>query len=315
MEYRQLGSSGLKVSQIGLGGNPFGWFIEEGDSSDVVNKALELGINFIDTADIYDQGRSETFLGNILKGRRSEVLIATKFGGRMGDGPNDSGGSRAHIMDAIEASLQRLQTDYVDLYQIHFFDNDTPLEETLRALDDLVRSGKVRYIGCSNFAAWQLSDALGVSKANSLNAFVSVQPEYNLLNRRIEKDLIPCCEAHNIGIVPYQPLAGGFLTGKYRPGEPPPEGTRLANRPQMANRALTEQNFEMLSKLETFASERGHTVGELALAWLLSRPTVSSIIAGTTKPEQVEANVAAAEWQLTPEEVAEVDEIAKPQRS
>lgn len=311
MEYRQLGNSGLKVSQIGLGGNPFGWWIEEPASALVVNRALELGVNFIDTANIYDNGTSETFLGNILRGRRSEVVIATKFGGPMGDGPNDRGGSRAHIMQAMDASLRRLQTNYIDLYQIHFFDPNTPLEETLRALDDMVRAGKVRYIGCSNFAAWQLSDALGISRAEGLVAFVSVQPRYNLLDRRIERELIPCCQAHNIGIIPFSPLAGGFLTGKYRPGQPLPEGTRYAGRPRMAERLLSEGNFEKLAKLEDFAAQRGHSMGELALAWLLSRPTVSTIIAGATRPEQVSANVAAGDWTLTPDEVAAIDSITE----
>ena len=309
MEYRRLGSSGLKVSEIGLGSNNFGWWIDEEASARVINHALDTGINFIDTADIYGQGQSEEFVGSTLKGKRSEVIIASKLANPMGQGLNERGGSRYYIMKAVEASLRRLQTDYIDLYQMHVPDPTTPIEETLRALDDLVRSGKVRYIGCSNYAAWQLCEALWTSRVNSLNSFVTVQPQYNLLDRRVERELVPCCGAYNIGVIPWGPLASGFLTGKYRRGEAVPEGTRLATRPAMQERMLTEANFATLAKLETFATERGHNVLELAIAWLLSRPYVSSVIAGATKPEQVSANVGAAAWKLTPEEAAEVDKM------
>lgn len=310
MEYRRLGNSGLKVSAIGLGGNNFGWWADEQTSITVIDHAIEKGINFIDTADVYDRGHSEEFVGKAIKGKRLQVFIATKFGNPMGEGPNERGGSRNYIMKAVDASLRRLQTDYIDLYQMHVSDSTTPIEETLRALDDLVRAGKVRYIGCSNFAAWQLCEALWTSKVSSLHSFVTVQPQYNLLARQVERELVPCCQAYNIGIIPYSPLAGGFLTGKYRKGEEPPADARLS-RPNVAfRRIFTDDNWGKLAKLEAFARERGHTAGELAIAWLLAKPGVSTVIAGARKIEQVSANVTAGEWKLTAEEVAKVDAIS-----
>ena len=313
MEYRNLGSSGLKVSVLGLGGNNFGWHIDEQRSGLVINYALELGINFIDTADMYDRGRSEEYIGRTLKGRRTEVLIATKFATPMAEGINDRGGSRWYVMRAVEASLKRLNTDYIDLYQMHRPDPTTPIEETLRALDDLVKAGKVRYIGCSNFPAWELSEALWTSRANHLNSFVTVQPMYNLFERQIEKELVPCCKAHGIGVIPWGPLSGGFLTGKYRRGMEPPApapGARASKAfSQLYNTAVTGVNWERLNKLETFAKKRGHTVSELAIAWLLWHPWLSTVIAGATRPEQLDMNVAGASWKLTAEEVAQVEEI------
>ncbi len=309
MEYRKLGNSGLRVSEISLGGNNFGWYADEGTSNGVINHALDSGINYIDTADAYDKGRSEEFIGKALKGRRSQVIIATKFFLPMGEGPNDRGGSRYYIMRAVEASLRRLQTDYIDLYQMHRPDATTPLEETLRALDDLVRAGKVRYIGCSNYAAWQLSDALWTSSVNHLSAFLTVQSRFNVLERQIEAELVPCCQAHNIGVIPWGPLAGGFLTGKYHQGEKAPEDGRLSKPNALYSGVLNEANWSRLAKLEAFASERGHTVGELAIAWLLSKPYVSTVIAGAKKPEQVSANIAAGKWKLTAEEAVKVDDI------
>jgi len=310
MEYRKLGNSGLKVSEIGLGGNNFGWWANEQNSITVISHALDTGINFIDTADSYDQGHSEEFVGKSIKGRRSQVIIATKFGFPMGDGPNDRGGSRYHVMKSVDASLKRLQTDYIDLYQVHLPDATTPIEETLRTLDGLVRAGKVRYTGCSNFAAWQLCEALWTSKSNNLQSFVTVQPRYNLLQRQIERELVPCCQAYNIGVIPYHPLAGGFLTGKYRQGEKaPPDGRLSKSSPTYAG-LFTDANWNKLAKLEAFAAERGHTVGELALAWLLAKPWLSTIIAGARKIEQVSANVVAAEWKLTTEEAAEIEAIS-----
>jgi aryl-alcohol dehydrogenase-like predicted oxidoreductase len=308
MEYRKLGSSGLKVSVIGLGGNTFGRYADEQQTAAIINRALDLGVNFIDTADIYGRGVSEEFVGKAVRERRREALIATKVCGRMGDLPNDQGLSRAHIMDGAEASLRRLGTDYIDLYQVHFPDPDTPIEETLRALDDLVHQGKVRYIGCSNFAAWQICEALWVSDRHHLASFVSVQPQYNLLNRTIERELLPFCRRFGIGIIPYSPLAGGLLTGKYRLGEPPPPGTRAYNNPNM-QRQLTEQNLRIVERLSAFAQARGHTVGELALAWLAAHPEVSTIIAGATSPEQVEQNVKAADWKLTGDELKEIEAL------
>ena len=308
MEYRRLGNSGLKVSAVGLGGNNFGWWADEQTSIAVINHAVDAGINFIDTADVYDRGHSEEFVGKAVKGKRSQVIIATKFASPMGDGPNERGGSRYYIMKAVDASLKRLQTDCIDLYQMHMPDSTTPIEETLRALDDLVRAGKVRYIGCSNFAAWQLCEALWVSRVNNLQSFVSVQPRYNIFDRRIEAELVPCCQAYDIGVIPYSPLAGGFLTGKYRQGEAPPDG-RLSEQMPLQRGLFSETNWSKLAKLEAFATERGHTVLELAIAWLLAKPCLSTVIAGARKIEQVSANVAAGEWKLTAEEVTAVETI------
>ncbi len=318
MEYRKLGNSGLKVSEIGLGGNNFGedqranWGIDEQATALVINHAMDLGINFIDTADWYgNRGRSEEFIGRAVKGRRSQVIIATKFAFPTGEGPNDYGGSRYHIMRAIEASLRRLDTDYVDLYQMHRPDPTTPIEETLRALEDLIRDGKVRYIGCSNFAAWQLCEALWTSRVNNLASFITVQPRYNLLDRTIERELVPCCQAHGIGVVPWGPLAGGFLTGKYLKGRETPADSRFASSAMpIFSDLLGESGYDKVTRLQAFAEERGHSVGELAIAWLLARPWLSSVIAGAKKTEQVAANVAAAEWKLTPEEVDQIDELS-----
>ena len=268
MEYRNLGNCGLKVSEIGLGGNNFGWHIGEEESINVIHHALDLGINFIDTADFYGQQHSEEYVGKALKGKRSDVIIATKFGAPTCTGPNDSGTSRYHLMKAIDASLKRLLTDYIDLYYIHWPDPTTPLEETLRTLDNLVRSGKVRYIGCSNFAAWQLSEALWISKTNNLESFIVIQSQYNLVQRQIESEIVPCCQAHSIGVVPFGPLAGGFLTGKYQRGKPYPDGARLSQTgappPPTAQKrtpgrptftpTLTEENFDRLEQLEKFSA-------------------------------------------------------------
>jgi len=311
MEYRMLGKSGLKVSEIGLGGNNFGGRVGEQGSISVIHRTLELGINFIDTANTYSQGRSEEFVGKAVKGKRSEVIIASKVGFPMGEGPNERGTSRYHIMKAVDASLKRLETDYIDLYYIHRPDPTTPIEETLRTLDDLVRAGKVRYIGCSNFAAWRLCEALWTSRVNNLEPFVVVQSQYNLLDRNIESELVPCCQTYSVGVVPWGPLAGGFLTGKYNRGKAAPAGTRLANPRSRSNQILTEANYDKLDKMQAFVVERGHSAGELAIAWLLSHPWLSSVIAGATKPEQVSANVAAAEWKLTGDEVTQLEEISQ----
>ncbi len=311
MQYRRLGSSGLHVSTVGLGTNNFGFRMDEESSITVARHAVDEGINFIDTADSYGNGLSEERIGMALKDNRHDVIIASKAGNPVGDGPNKRGASRHHIMNQVEASLRCLQTDYIDLYQVHRPDPNTPIEEAMRALDDLVHQGKVRYIGCSNFAAWQVSEANWTARANSLNQFVTVQPEYNMLNRTVELELVPFCHEFNIGILPFYPLASGFLTGKYRQGEPVPEGTRLAGSQRAQGNTLTEKNFAMLAKLETFAEERGHPMVELAIAWLLGNSAVSSVIAGATKNEQVTANVKAADWVLTPEDMTEIDEILR----
>ena len=311
MEYRKLGSSGLQVSVVGLGTNNFGGRIDEAQSVAVVRQALDEGINFIDTANIYGRGVSEERIGVALKGLRENVLIATKVSGAMGDGPNSKGNSRHHIMEQVDASLSRLKTDYIDLYQMHFPDSSTPIEETLRALDDLVHQGKIRYIGCSNFSAWQTCEAVWTSRSLNLIPFVSVQPEYSMLSRGVEKELIPFCKEYNLGVLPYFPLASGFLTGKYRRGEPVPDGTRLASNARAQERTLTDANFAMLERLENFAEEQGHPMVELAIAWLLSNSSVSSVIAGATKTDQVIANAKAAGWQLTESDMEEVANILK----
>ena len=308
MEYRQLGHSGLEVSLVGLGTNNFGRRCDQAQSAAVLDQALESGINFIDTANIYSAGESETHIGHWLQGKRDQVLIATKFGMDMGDGPMQQGGSRQHIMASVEASLDRLQTDCIDLYQIHRVDRRVPIEETLRALDDLVRQGKVRYIGASNFDAWHLCEAEWVARTRHLNRFVSVQNYYNLLKREIEREVTPFCETYGVGIIPYFPLESGFLTGKYRRGETPPEGARLTGSPR-GDDLLTDDNFDLLDRLSAFAQERGHTLLDLAIAGLAVQPAVASIIAGATTPEQVVANVAAAEWTLSAADRDALDEI------
>ncbi len=308
MEYRNLGRSGLQVSVVGLGCNNFGRRCDVEQTAAVVNKALELGVTLFDTADIYGpRGLSEEYLGKALEGHRRDVVVATKFVGPMGEGPLWGGASRRYIFEAVESSLRRLGTDYIDLYQIHFPDARTPIEETLRALDDVVRQGKVRYAGCSNFAGWQVVEAQWTARTQHFAPLVSAQNQYNLLDRRIERELVPAAKAYGLGILPYFPLASGFLTGKYHAGEPRPEGTRLAGAGPAAGRIMTAENFATLSKLSTFAESRGRSMVELAVGWLASQPHVGSVIAGATKPEQVEENVAAGEWRLTAEELAEVD--------
>jgi aryl-alcohol dehydrogenase-like predicted oxidoreductase len=308
MDYRQLGRSGLRVSVIGLGGNTFGRYADEVRTAAILHRAIDLGINLVDTADIYNAGVSEQFVGKALAGRRDQMLIATKVGMSSGDGPNDTGSSRKRVIEGCHASLRRLNTDYIDLYQIHRFDPQTPLEETLSALDDLVRAGKVRYIGCSNYAAWHVVRALWISDRERLASFVSVQPEYNLLERDVERELVPCCLELGLGIIPYFPLAAGVLTGKYRADEPAPEGTRGHNNPSFERR-LRRETLEAVQRLGAWAHERGHSVGELALAWLAARPAVATVIAGTTRPEQVEANARAAAWRLAPDDLHAIDGI------
>lgn len=309
MEFRQLGNSGLRVSAVGLGTNNFGFRMDEESSIKVVHQAMDEGINFLDTADSYGRGLSEDRIGKAIKGVRSEMIIATKVANTVGEGPNDRGASRHHIMRQVDASLRYLQTDYIDLYQIHRVDPRTPIEETLRALDDLVYQGKVRYIGCSNFDAWQVCEAVWTSKSLNLASFISVQPEYNMINREVETDLIPFCNAYGIGVLPYLPLASGFLTGKYRVGQPIPDGTRLSGNSRAQERALTEGNFKVLSNLEEFAREKGYTMVELAINWLLADECVSSVIAGATSIEQVKANSKAADWQLSAGDKKDVDAI------
>ncbi len=306
MRYRQLGPSGLQVSAIGLGTNNFGRRLDAGGTEDVVHAALDAGVNMIDTSNSYGNGYSEEFIGRALKGRRNQAVIATKVSSRVADGPNNAGNSRKHIYDQVDVSLRRLRTDYIDLYQIHWWDPNTPIEETLRALDDLIRAGKVRYAGCSNFASWQVCESHWTAKTLGINGFVSMQPRYSMLYRQPEAEMMPFCEKYGIGVLPYYPLENGFLTGKYRRGQPAPDGTRLSENDRGT---LTSRNFDILEKLEQFASERGHTILELAFAWLLASPVVSSVIAGATRPHQVEANAASADWSLTPDDLEVVNAI------
>lgn len=310
MEYRRLGRTGLKVSALCVGCWRMGGDqTDEATSLRVLEAALEGGINFIDTADVYTGGHSERIVAKVLQGRRSEVVLATKFRGRSGSGPNGEGASRKHIFEACEASLRRLGTDYIDLYQIHGWDGSTPLEETMRALDDLVRAGKVRYIGCSNFSALQICRALWAAQRQGGAAFDSVQPRYNLLDRAPEAELLPFCQEMGIGCINYSPLAGGLLTGKYRRGQEPPAGSRAAREERMRRR-LDDPTHDRLERLEAYARSRGRTLGHLALAYLLAQPVVSSPIIGATSVEQLQESLGAVEWKLTPEEVAEVRELA-----
>jgi len=306
MEYRQLGRSGLQVSAIGLGTNNFGRRLDKRATDIVINHALDMGINMIDTANSYSGGLSEEFIGLALKGKRQKAIIATKVSSRMSEGPNNAGNSRQHITAEVENSLKRLGTDYIDLYQIHWPDPNTPIEETLRTLDDLVRQGKIRYIGCSNFMAWQLCEAIWTSRTLGLASFVSIQPKYSIMDREIEAEMAPFCVDYGVGILPYYPLANGFLTGKYKRGEGTPEGTRLA---ESDRGMLTDENFDLLEALEAFAGKRDHTVLDLAFAWLLANPNVSSVIAGATKAEQVIGNAKSAGWHLTKDDMDELNGI------
>jgi aryl-alcohol dehydrogenase-like predicted oxidoreductase len=311
MEIRNLGRSGLKVSLVGLGCNNFGGRIEAAQARAVVDRAIERGITLFDTADTYgSRGGSERLLGEVLGTRRQEIVLATKFGNAMDDAGVMKGGSRRYLMAAVEASLKRLRTDWIDLYQLHKPDPDTPIEETLRALDDLVRQGKVRYIGCSNLAAWAVADAAWTARHFGLATFIGAQDEYSLLVRRHERELLPALRAFGMGLLPYYPLASGLLTGKYRRGAALPDGSRLANSKTWAEQFLTPRNWDVVEALERFCRERGRGLVDLAFSWLAAQAPVASIIAGATSPQQVDVNVAAAGWKLTADELAEVDRIA-----
>jgi aryl-alcohol dehydrogenase-like predicted oxidoreductase len=304
MEFRQLGP--FRVSLVGLGCNNFGGRIPFEATERVVARALDAGITLFDTADSYgESGGSEKALGALLGPRRKDIVLATKFG--LG-----GGGSRRHAMAACEASLKRLNTDWIDFYQLHRPDPRTPIEETLRALDDLVHQGKVRAIGCSNLSAAQVDEAQATSQRLKLASFVSCQDEYSLLAREIEAELVPAIERHGLTLLPYFPLASGMLTGKYRRGAKPPPGTRLSRISNHADRFLNDANFALVEQLEAFAAARGHSLLDLAFSWLAARPYVASVIAGATKPEQIDANIKAVGWQLTPAEVAEIDRLSAP---
>jgi aryl-alcohol dehydrogenase-like predicted oxidoreductase len=311
MDFRRLGNSGLVVSVVGLGTNNLGMKLDMEGSREVVHAALDEGITLFDTADVY--GASEERLGELLQGRRDDVVLATKFGSDVRARGLTNGedwgarGSRRYIRRAVEASLRRLRTDWIDLYQIHRPDDATPIEETLSALDDLVREGKVRYLGSSNFTGWQVADAEWTARSRHLERFVSAQNEYSWLKRDIEEDLVPALEHYGVGLLPFFPLASGLLTGKYRRGESAPAGSRIAawNRESV----LTDETFDAVEALESFAKERDVTLLDVAIGGLAAQPSVASVIAGATSREQVAANVAAGNWQPTLEDLAELDAI------
>lgn len=291
----------------------FGRQVDEDTSIRVIKRAVEKGVNFIDTANVYAEGRSEEILGKAIDGMRDDIVVATKVRHRMGPGPNDEGLSRKHVIRSVDASLRRLKTDYIDLYQVHRVDPTTTLKETLTALSDLVRSGKVHYIGCSNFPAWQLEKALWISDVNDLERFETAQPRYNLVDREIERELLPVCIEESIGVIPYSPLAGGFLTGKYQPDKPPPEGTRGQLRPDWISRSFTERNSSLLAELQRLSQETGMTMSQLSLAWLLANPAVTSPIIGASKLEQLEENIVVADQPTLGHEVLDrINEFSKP---
>jgi aryl-alcohol dehydrogenase-like predicted oxidoreductase len=315
MEYRSLGRTGVKVSSLCLGCMMFGGRTDPADAAKIIDRALDAEINFLDTANVYNLGRSEEAVGAALKanGKRHEIVLATKVHWKMGEGVNDWGNSRRHIMQQCEASLRRLQTDYIDLYQIHRPMPEIPIDETLRALDDLVHSGKVRYLGSSTFAAWQLVEALWVSKDLGLNRFVSEQPPYSLLDRRVERELLPMAQTYGFAVIPWSPLGGGLLTGKYRRGQEPPEDARyrdVENNP-LARRRMTDRIYDIVEGLEPIAAEKGVPLSQMALAWVMQRQGVTAPIIGPRTMEQLEDNLAALEVTFMEDEMKRIDRVAR----
>jgi aryl-alcohol dehydrogenase-like predicted oxidoreductase len=309
MEYRQLGHSGVRVSVVGLGANRFGSReVGQAEVKQIVDAALDAGVNFIDTANTYNDGRSEETLGNALKERMDKVVIATKFNFPRKTSTNSWGASRYQLMQAVEQSLRRLQSDHIDLYYCHRWDDTTPIEETLRGLDDLIRMGKVRYIGASAYASWQLAHANVLAELKGWTRFVALQSEYNMLKRAVECEVLPYCRAHRVGFVPYYPLAGGFLTGKYELGKPAPAGSR-GESVRNVQELMTESNYNLINKLTAWAKDHGRGVNELAQAWLLAQPAVCSVITGARKLEHVISNVNAADWSLTAAQLQEIETI------
>jgi aryl-alcohol dehydrogenase-like predicted oxidoreductase len=316
MEYRRLGPTGLRVSEICLGTMQFRWTTDEATSYQVLDAFFEAGGNFVDTADVYTRwheglqgGEAETIIGEWMKRKqnRRHVVLATKARGRMWDGPNGEGLSRAHLLQACEDSLRRLGTDYIDLYQTHRPDDDTPIEETLRAMDDLVRQGKVRYIGCSNYKGWELVEAVLTAQCAGLAAFVSVQPHWSLVHRaEFEREAQAAVRRLGLGIIPYSPLGRGFLTGKYRRGQPPPAGGRLGS----VQRLLTDRNFDLLDRVEAIGRARGNSPAQVALAWLLAQPNMAATIIGANTPAQLADSLAASGLRLTADEVKALDELS-----
>jgi aryl-alcohol dehydrogenase-like predicted oxidoreductase len=315
MTYRRLGGSGLAVSVVGLGCNNFGRKLDLEQTRAVVDAAFEAGITLFDTADIYGEpaGRSEEFLGAALRGRRDDIILATKFGmdTRGANGPDwGARGGRRYVARAVEASLRRLGTDYIDLYQLHRPDPQTPISETLSALDDLVRAGKVRYLGNSNFGGWQVADAAWIAQTNGLTPFISAQNEYSLLRREVEAEVIPACERFGLGMLPFFPLRSGLLSGKYRRGQAAPQGSRLST--ERYAKLFANAPWDTVEAIEKYAAERGRTLLDVAIGGLAAQPAVASVIAGATTPEQVHANAAAGSWQPTAEDLAALDAITKP---
>ena len=310
LEYRRLGRSGLKVSEICLGTMTFGHGADEAESERMVHFAWDAGVNFFDTANSYSNGESEILLGKALKGRRREAIVATKFFNPMGPGSNDSGMSRVHIMQAIDDSLKRLQMEYVDIYYIHHVDTQTPLEEMLRALDDLVRQGKVRYTACSNYQTWRLSEALWLSDSLNLTQFVCYQPLYNLVVRDIEQELVPLCKHKGLGIVVWSPLAGGFLSGKYKPGERAQAGSRSEEGWAFPQRYFASNADETLQTLLEFSDELGHSPAQVALRWVLEQPAMTSVIVGARHAAHLQDNLGAAGWKLEGEALQRLNEVS-----
>ena len=317
MEYRRLGDTGLMVSELCLGCMTFGREADEGDSREIVSRFLEAGGNFIDTADVYSKGISEEITGRAIKGVRDDVVLATKVFFPMGEGPNDTGLSRKHITQGCEDSLRRLGTDYIDLYQVHCWDSATPLKETLSALTDLVRSGKVRYIGVSNFTGWQLMRSLAVSESHGFERFVCLQPQYSLVERNIEREILPVCLEEGLGVIPWSPLGGGFLSGKYRRGQEPPRGSRISEAVESMeeywDRRATERNWAVLDVVGEISEATGKSYAQISLNWLLRQPAVTAPIIGARTAEQLEDNLGASGWELDDEQVNRLSEAGAPE--
>ena len=312
MEYARIGRTGLQVSRICLGTNMFGAeYVEDSRALTVVNQAIEQGINFIDTADLYNDGKSEEVVGKAVKGRRDRVVLGTKGFAPTGPGVNDKGLSRNHVIDAVEGSLQRLGTDYIDLYQVHWWDPNTPIEETLRTLDNMVRQGKIRYIGCSNFAAWQLTKALWASDSLGLDRFESIQPLYNLGERGIEAEVLPLCQDQGLSVIPYQVLMGGILSGAYDRSSGPPEGTHMASRHASGARGKywNDASFNVVERLNGIAADVSCEPAQLVAAWVLSKPAIASVIIGSSRPEQIVKNAGAADIKLSHDVLEEMDSL------
>jgi aryl-alcohol dehydrogenase-like predicted oxidoreductase len=316
MEYRRLGRSGVMVSELCLGAMTFGRELDEAETTRMIDAFIDAGGNFIDTADVYSKGTSEELTGQAIKGRRDDLVIATKVRFAMGPGINDVGISRKHIMAGCEASLRRLGTDYIDLYQVHCWDDLTPLEETLSALTDLVRHGKVRYLGISNFTGWQIMKAMHISEKYGYERFVSLQPQYSLVERHLEYELVPVSLDQGLGILPWGPLGGGFLSGKYRKGEAPPQDSRIAHATddmeEAWDRRATQRNWEIVDVLGTIAEETGHSYSQIALNWLLNKPGVTAPILGARKMEQLEDNLGATGWSLDDKQMQRLNEVSEP---